>query len=67
LDKVAEVMLQVGKLPWEQTKWFLNVLKCDFGDVDEAMFLYIERLQERIFYILGIKKSDLYEVADVKF
>jgi hypothetical protein len=27
----------------------------------------VERPLERIFYIMGIKKSDLYEVAEVKF
>jgi hypothetical protein len=31
----------------------LNVLKCDFGDLDLAIFHDVERLFERI-YILGI-------------
>jgi hypothetical protein len=34
----------------------LNELKCDFGDVDEAMFHDVERPFKRIFYILAILK-----------
>jgi hypothetical protein len=45
----------------------LNVSQSDFGDVDDAMFHYIERAFERIFYILGIQKSDLGEDAEVMF
>jgi hypothetical protein len=45
----------------------LNVLKCNFGEVDEAMFHDVERSFERIFYILGIQKSDLDEVANLSF
>jgi hypothetical protein len=41
----------------------LNVLKCDFGDVDEAMFHDVERSFERIFYNLGLQKSDFGEEA----
>jgi hypothetical protein len=40
-------------------------LKFDLGDVDEAMFHVIEKPFESIFYILGIQKSNLDEVADV--
>jgi hypothetical protein len=50
-----------------RTQCPLNVLKCDFGDVDEAMFHDVERSQERILYILEIKKSDLFGVEEVKF
>jgi hypothetical protein len=42
----------------------LNVLKCDFVDTDEASFHDVERPLERI---LGIKKSDLDEDAEVIF
>jgi hypothetical protein len=35
----------------------VNVLKCDFVEVDEAMFLFVERHFERIFYILGMQKK----------
>jgi hypothetical protein len=38
-------------------------LKNKFGEVDEAMFQGMERPCELIFCILGIKKSDLDEVA----
>jgi hypothetical protein len=37
---------------------FLNILKCDFDDLDEAMFLDVERPLERNFKILGIQISD---------
>jgi hypothetical protein len=45
----------------------VNVLKYDFVDVDEAMFHDVERIFERIFYILGIQKSVLDDVAEVMF
>jgi hypothetical protein len=57
----------LGTRRTHKTQCLLNVLKCYFGEVDEAMFHDVERPQERIFYILGIKKSDLYEVEEVKF
>jgi hypothetical protein len=41
----------------------LNILKCDFFDVDEAIFLDVERPFERIFYILDIQTYDLDEIA----
>jgi hypothetical protein len=41
----------------------LDVLKKDFGEVDEAMFQGVERPGEIIFTILGTEKSDLDEVA----
>jgi hypothetical protein len=43
----------------------LNVWKCDFVDIDDAMFRDVARPFERIFNILGIHKSDLDEVAEV--
>jgi hypothetical protein len=39
------------------------MLKNDFAYVDDAMFRGIERQREIIFYILGIEKSDIDEVA----
>jgi hypothetical protein len=45
----------------------VNVLKRDFGDVDEAMFHDVERKFESIFYILHIQKSFLYDFAEVMF
>jgi hypothetical protein len=38
-------------------------LKCDFGDIDEAMFHDVERSFESIFYILGHPKIDFGEEA----
>jgi hypothetical protein len=46
---------------------FLNVLKCDIGEVDEAIFHDVEKPFERIFYILGIQISDYYEFEKVMF
>jgi hypothetical protein len=37
-------------------------LKNDFGEVDEAMFVGVERPNEFILCILGFEKSDLNEV-----
>jgi hypothetical protein len=45
----------------------LNVLNCDFVDVDEAMFHDVERPLERILYVVGIHKSVLDEAAEVLF
>jgi hypothetical protein len=41
----------------------MKVLKCDFGDVDEAMFHDVKRPFERIFHILDIQKSDFGELV----
>jgi hypothetical protein len=43
------------------------VLKINFADFDEAMFHDVERPFERIFYILGIEKTDLDEFVEVLF
>jgi hypothetical protein len=45
----------------------LNVLKSNFGDVDEAMFHDVVKQLEPIFYILGPGKSELYEFAEMMF
>jgi hypothetical protein len=45
----------------------LHVLKNDFGEVDEVMFQNVDRQLESFFYILGIQKSHLDEVAEVMF
>jgi hypothetical protein len=44
-----------------------ELLKCDFGDVDEAKIHYVERPFERFFYILGIQRSNFDKVAEVMF
>jgi hypothetical protein len=67
LDEVAYVMCQVGEWPIKFIICRQDVLRCDFGDVDEAMFHDDERPFERIFYILGTQKSDLDVVAEVMF
>jgi hypothetical protein len=41
----------------------LNFLKCDFSEVDEAMFQGVEKPGELILCILGSKKSDLDKFA----
>jgi hypothetical protein len=41
----------------------LDVLKIDFGEVDEAMFRVVEMSSQLIFWILDIWKSDLKKVA----
>jgi hypothetical protein len=45
----------------------LDVSKCDFGEVDAAIFVGVERPSVLIFGILGIQKSDFYEFAEVMF
>jgi hypothetical protein len=41
----------------------LDVLKNDFGDVDEAMYLGVDLQSELSLCFLGIEKNDLDEVA----
>jgi hypothetical protein len=41
----------------------LNVLKNDFGEIDESMYQGVQMPCEIIFYIMGIEKSGLDEVA----
>jgi hypothetical protein len=45
--------------------FLLNVLKCDFFEVDDAMFLEVKRPFERIFEILGMQNRDFDEFAKV--
>jgi hypothetical protein len=66
LDEFAYVMFQIGQWPYQLTICLL-LLKINFADFDEAMFHDVERAFERIFYILGIEKSYLDEVAVVMF
>jgi hypothetical protein len=54
LDEIFNVMIQTGEWTWETIFCLLNVLKCDLGDVNEAMFNDAEKPIERIFYIFGI-------------
>jgi hypothetical protein len=58
-----EVMIKLRECPWELIIYLLNVLKCDFGNDDEAMFHDVERPFEGFFYILSIEKNYLDEVA----
>jgi hypothetical protein len=55
-------MFYVGEWPLELIMCLLDVLKNDFGEVDEAMLEGV-RPNEFIFCILSIEKSDLDEVA----
>jgi hypothetical protein len=45
----------------------LDVLKCEFGGVDESMFHGVNRPYELIFCSLGNQKSDLDVVAEMMF
>jgi hypothetical protein len=67
IDEVAEVMFQVGEWLREQIICFLDVLKCDFDYVDEAMIEGVARPCELIFGILRIHKSFSEEVAELMF
>jgi hypothetical protein len=57
----------MGEWPWEIIICLANVLKCDFGDVVEAMFHDVEKTFDCIFYIHGIQISVLDDVAEVMF
>jgi hypothetical protein len=46
---------------------FLDVLKCNFGEIDEAMFQVVEKHWELILCIQGILKSGLDDVVKVMF
>jgi hypothetical protein len=67
LDEVAEVMFWVGECPWDFIICLLEVLRFDFGEVVKALFKGDERMCHLIFCFPGIQKSNLNEVADVKF
>jgi hypothetical protein len=45
----------------------LDVLKCDFSDVDEPKFHDVERPLERFFYIQSIQKRNLHEIVEMTF
>jgi hypothetical protein len=60
-------MFQVGEWPCELKICLVKVLKCDFGDVDDAIFHCVEIKFQRFFYILVIKKNVLDEVVEVMF
>jgi hypothetical protein len=64
LDEFLYVMFQVSNVT-ENSICLVNDLKCNFGDVDEAIFRNVERTFERIFYILSVQKSVLDEIAEV--
>jgi hypothetical protein len=55
-------MLYVVEWPWELIIYLLNVLKNDFGEVDEPMIQGVQKPFENIFCILGIEKSGLDDV-----
>jgi hypothetical protein len=60
-------MCDVGEWTRELIICLLNVLKCDFVHVYEAMFNDVERPLEQFFYILCIQKSHLDEVVELMF
>jgi hypothetical protein len=60
-------MFYVGEWPCEISIFLLNILKNDFGEVDEEKFQGVERPCELIFCFVVIKKSDLDEVVLVMF
>jgi hypothetical protein len=62
-----ERISQVGTRSRELKICILDVLKCDFRDVDEAMLLRGERLSEIISYLLVIQISIVDGVASVIF
>jgi hypothetical protein len=49
--------IQVGEWPREHIICPLDVLKLDFGDVDEAMIQSVEWPCKIIFYLLVIQKA----------
>jgi hypothetical protein len=57
LGRSREVMFQLGEWPWETINCILDNLKCDFYEVDEAMFRGIDRPCEKIISFLGIEKE----------
>jgi hypothetical protein len=67
LDEVAEVKFGVGEWPREFIICLLDVLKCEFGDVDEAMFQGVESPCEQIFCLLHVAKCDFGEVDKAMF
>jgi hypothetical protein len=62
-DEFAEVKFYVGEWCSELITCILEVLKNDFFEVDEVMIQDFKRPWELIFCYLGIKKSELVEIA----
>jgi hypothetical protein len=56
------VIFQVGKWPLDLIIYLLVLLKCDVGEVDEAMFQGVERPCEINFYLLRIQKKRLVKI-----
>jgi hypothetical protein len=56
-----------GEWPRELVICLQDILKNDFGKVDEVIFQGVERPYDLIFCILGIGKIDLDEFAYVMF
>jgi hypothetical protein len=57
LDEFGNVTFQVGEWPCGLIICLLDVLKCDFGEVDEAMFQGVERYGENFVFIMDIQKK----------
>jgi hypothetical protein len=60
-----EEMFHVGKWPQKNIITLLHVLKCDFGEVDEAIVEGAERPCKLIFCTQGIQKSEMNEFTEV--
>jgi hypothetical protein len=50
-----------GRMGLRNNNLPLNVLKNDFGEIDETIFKGVERICEIIFCILDIEQSDMDE------
>jgi hypothetical protein len=57
LEEIAEVIFQIGKWPCELMICLLEVLKCDFGDVQEALFQGVKKAMRKHFLPFGQKKG----------
>jgi hypothetical protein len=56
-------MFEVGEWHGERIICLHDILKNDFGEVEEALFRGVERPYELILCILSTKKSELGEIA----
>jgi hypothetical protein len=63
----VEVTFEAGEWPLERIIWFNDILKNDFGEVEEALFRGVKRPNELILCIQSTEKSDLGEIAYVMF
>jgi hypothetical protein len=59
----GEVDVLSRRIALRTIKCLLDVLKKDFGEADEATFRDFERQFQIIFCIVGIEKSDFYDVT----